>query len=606
MIAAFAGRTPPQHFIRSVVSDHCLCTLEMDPETMSTASPPKRIAYPMPQPDGTLCCRWNLTDKSLTDLVVLRVGVVNALPIVFVPGIMGSNLRSKDGQNSVWGLDTVAGLAEVELAAQKAFERAGERQKTLHPDRTVVDTRGSVPSRPCGSVQKIEQYKERGWGEIGERSYHGFLLKIEEIFNGFRSGQALTAVEAQVAALMAKRSGRDSAWRPQKEFMPSDPSEIAALRNWYMPVYACGYNWLDDNANAALRLKGRIKEVIAKNNGPWSRCEQVILITHSMGGLVARACQQLDGMQEKIAGIVHGVMPANGAPVAYRRCKVGMIEEDPVAARVIGTTGPEVTAVFAQAPGALQLLPTQRYGPWLELRDAEGETVRKALPESNPYGEIYSLRDPWWALVKEEWLSPEGGEPIKWAQYLRFLDRARDFHEQVTERTYHPNTYAFYGADSKAKTKSFERIVWRMKRFPRRATGVSGRVSEQALPGGDEVYDMTPEQVEMDGVNPEVVRANSIVATASTAAAPTPTPQWLLYAELQDGTGDGTVPASSGRAPAECEGVRQVFRLSGVEHEGAFRESAAAQQVTVYAIIKIALEARVPEGTPSVLKASTR
>lgn len=589
-----------------MVSNHCLRTLDLDPETMSTTPPPERIAYPMPQPDGTLCCGWNLTDKSLTDLVVLQVSVVNTLPIVFVPGIMGSNLRSKDGQTSVWGLDTVAGLAEVELAAQKAFERAGERQKTLHPDRTVVDTRGNVPSRPCGSVQKVEQYIERGWGEVGERSYHGFLLKLEEIFNGFRSGQALTAVEAQVAALMAVRTGEDSAWRAQKEFTPSDPSDIAALRNWYMPVYACGYNWLDDNANAALRLQGRIEQVIAQNNGPWSRCEQVILITHSMGGLVARACQQLAGMQEKIAGIVHGVMPTNGAPVAYRRCKVGMIEEDPVAARVIGTTGPEVTAVFAQAPGALQLLPTQRYGSWLELRDADGKTVRKALPESNPYGEIYKLRDPWWALVKEEWLSPEGGEPIAWADYLKFIGFAEKFHRRVTDKTYHPNTYAFYGADSKGKTKSFERIVWQMKPFPGRMTGVSARRSEQALPGGDEVYDMTPEQIEMDGVNPEIVRANRPVATASTATAPTPKPQWLLYADLQDGTGDGTVPASSGRAPADCETVRQVFRLSGVEHEGAFRASATAQQVTVYAIIKIALEARVPEGTPSVLKASTR
>eukprot|EP01032_Pedospumella_encystans_P026865 gene26865-30371_t len=121
------------------------------------------------------------------------------------------------------------------------------------------------------------------------------------------------------------------------------------------PVYACGYNWLASNTEAADALKDRIAEVIAENNKGAYKCEQVILVTHSMGGLVARCCAQLDGMAGKIAGIVHGVMPAVGAAVAYRRCKVGMREESFTAGLVIGSNGREVTAVFAQAPGALQL-----------------------------------------------------------------------------------------------------------------------------------------------------------------------------------------------------------------------------------------------------------
>ena len=46
-----------------------------------------------------------------------------------------------------------------------------------------------------------------------------------------------------------------------------------------------------------------------------------------MGGLVARACQALPSMEAKIAGKLHGVMPTVGAPVACRRCKVGMMDQ---------------------------------------------------------------------------------------------------------------------------------------------------------------------------------------------------------------------------------------------------------------------------------------
>jgi triacylglycerol esterase/lipase EstA (alpha/beta hydrolase family) len=56
------------------------------------------------------------------------------------------------------------------------------------------------------------------------------------------------------------------------------------------------------------------------------KCEKVILVTHSMGGLVARYYSELldgDFGQKNILGIVHGVMPDRGAPMAYKRMKAG-------------------------------------------------------------------------------------------------------------------------------------------------------------------------------------------------------------------------------------------------------------------------------------------
>lgn len=561
---------------------------------MATTETSTRYAQPMPQPDGGVRYAWNLTSKEKSDKVVLELRVVNALPIVFVPGIMGTNLMSKDTKQKIWRLDTMGGIP-VLLAAQKSRQGAGVRQRLLHPDRAEVDPGGNIPTKPIGSITDAKQYSERGWGEVGEGSYHQFLLNLEELFNGFRSGQPETAVEAQISALMQKRSGDDSAWRPQKDFVPTVPEDLLNLRNWLLPVYACGYNWLDDNAEAAKRLKVRIEQIIARHNNQWTRCEQVILITHSMGGLVSRACQQLDGMQDKIAGIVHGVMPANGAAVAYRRCKVGMREEDFGAGVVIGSTGQEVTAVFAQAPGALELLPTQHYQRgWLEVQGPDGKTVQKALHEADPYAEIYGRRDRWWALVKEEWLAPKDGQRITWDQYIGFLDIAKKFHRLLTPSTYHPNTSAFYGADDRGKTRSFERVVWRMKR---------GTREDEVAPSSDDVYGMTAQQVDMDGTNPEHVGKKEVseqVATADGVSDHTYTvSHWELHAGMQDGTGDGTVPTSSGRAPADCAAVRQVFRLTGIEHEPAYRKSVTAQQVTVYAIAKIAREARLPKGTSS-------
>lgn len=574
--------------------------------TPASSPPAARVLQPMPQSDGTLVFGHRLTSKDRTDLVQLHVGPVNVLPIVFVPGVMGSNLKVKGKQKEVWRLDTVFG-DPYGLALGKLLQNAGKRQKLLHPERTEVDPEGNVPKKEIGTILSTGDqsalaaaYRQRGWGEVAEGSYQDFLILLEDTLNGHRKGQPKsTDVEAKVAALMALRADDPSnqPWRPEKGPAESAPGDFAHLRQWVFPVYACGYNWLEDNALAAQRLQQRIGEAMAQNNHANARCEQVILITHSMGGLVARVCQQMDGMEAKIAGIVHGVMPADGAPVAYRRCKLGMTEEDRKSAIVIGRTGQEVTAVFAQAPGALELLPTHRYkGGWLEVRGPDGKTVQKMLHESDPYEEVYARRDRWWALIKEEWLQPKDGAPITFEQYLGYLRNAKKFHQALTPNSYHPNTYAFYGADSRGKTRSFERIVWQMTR---------GRGADDKVPPPEAVYDMSPQQVQLDGVNPEYVGWKQTIkaephSDGGVEFSVDETSQWELRAGLADGTGDGTVPSASGRRPADCAKVRQVFRLSGVTHEPAYSaNSPVARQVTLYAISKIVLEARLPKGNSS-------
>jgi pimeloyl-ACP methyl ester carboxylesterase len=238
---------------------------------------------------------------------------------------------------------------------------------------------------------------------------------------------------------------------------PIISDELLKRAKFRFPVHACGYNWLESNDAAADRLKSRIYKIIAENNRGRFKCTQVILVTHSMGGLVARACAQLPDMESMIAGIVHGVMPTVGTPVAYRRCKIGMWDEDKISSLVIGTDGPSVTAVFAQSPGALQLLPSREYGVnWLQIHDEKGRALER-LPVDDPYTEVYLRKDRWWGLVRESWLSPVGGIPLAWKKFAKNIEFARDFHSRVSGK-YHPNTFVFYGAGD-GKQASFETIT---------------------------------------------------------------------------------------------------------------------------------------------------
>ena len=84
----------------------------------------------------------------------------------------------------------------------------------------------------------------------------------------------------------------------------------------HSPVYAFGYDWRQSCSSHAGRLDSFIDSVLERE-----RARQVILVTHSMGGLVARGALPL--ISSKVMGIVHCVQPAVGAVAAVRRCITG-------------------------------------------------------------------------------------------------------------------------------------------------------------------------------------------------------------------------------------------------------------------------------------------
>jgi hypothetical protein len=573
-----------------------------------------RQADAAPGSSGNPTFEWSLSSTTLGDMVRLVVQD-KILPVIFVPGIMGSNLMSNDqSRDTVWRLDTRFG-APLGLARRMSFSGPATRQRLMHPARTAVDPRGSVPGKPVGSVSRKQQYSdERFWGEISEGSYHAFLLWLEERLNGQGANPArwqdfyYTAVSAVPApgqrrpepVLHPGIAMRMRGFEPRQYVESAGPAaaapesvmsdDLLKRAKFRMPVYACGYNWLDSNSVAADRLRSRINAVINANNRNGFKCDQVILITHSMGGLVARRCAQMAGMQDKIAGIVHGVMPAVGAAVAYRRCKVGMRDENFVAGLVIGSNGREVTAVFAQAPGALQLLPSAEYrSGWLKIKGADGREV-ESLPTADPYSEIYLRRDRWWGLVRPDWLRPQGGRPLSWNEYLLNIDSARNFHQQIKGR-YHGTSYVYYGADP--AIGSFEQVQWTMKR------GIAPDSAQR--PTGQQVRDMGFDAVRDSGSNPLYVGgkteyvANYGGGMGGAGVTTYETSYWEISAAMQDGGGDGTVPASSGKAPLFTGGpgaIRQQFRMRGFEHEPSYNNG-QARYATLFSIQKIAASAKL-------------
>ncbi|MDL2186577.1 alpha/beta hydrolase [Pseudomonas sp. ChxA] len=573
---------------------------------------------------------WTLTPSHITDPVLCMMPPNGVLPVIFVPGIMGSNLKSKpeeqeDGDPGeegvpVWRLDAGFMGKNVWLAVNWINKKAGIRQRLLHPQRVEVDREGAVPKRPVGTVltppgpdQKstllalTKRYQERGWGEVSETSYHAFLLWLEETLNNEFLPHRWPQFDIRPEHLhtVAVETGPNHITRLKpalnigmpglgatlaSQLPPIVSDELVARGGYRMPVHACGYNWLDSNEDAAFGLAERIDELMRQYG---RNCQQVILVTHSMGGLVARRCAQLPGMADKIAGVVHGVMPATGAPVAYRRCKVGMKDEDPIAGAVIGPTGQEVTAVFAQAPGALQLLPTQDYTPgWLRLVDDQGLSAMPRQPVTDPYEEIYLRRDRWWGLLREEWLAPKDGTPITWGIFADNIKKAKVFHQDIS-RSYHPQTYVYYGSED--KHPSFESITWKMTR------GATVNGLHGSRPDSYTVSNLQMHQVRDDGRSPVYVGGHeqAIPPLRGDPDAPVKTVQtsyWELHCKMQDGSGDGTVPVSSGSAPikqAPYGGVRQQIKAPGFDHEASYTNP-LTQQFTLYSIIKIAAKAKEP------------
>ncbi|RKE36103.1 hypothetical protein B0G76_2257 [Paraburkholderia sp. BL23I1N1] len=462
------------------------------------------------------------------------------IPVVFVPGIMGTNLEPKrsDSREPVWLLDSMSDVAPWM-----------GRGPTKRREVLQVHSRGRIAS---GTAQSEAELRRRGWGEVAYMSYGEWLVWLENALDDVYAGTDY-----------GRKGLRDSPCRivtPGLEKL--NDAEVSLTYKYQFPVHAVGYNWLQSNAVSATRLAARIDEITAYYRNRFNyRCDRVILVTHSMGGLVARYYSEVMGLREKVLGVVHGVMPATGAAATYKRMKTGT---ERLAGLALGPTAASMTAVVGNAPGPLQLLPGRDYGMgWLRIRDGERFV---ALPQSDPYSEIYTVRGTWWGLCDDLLLNPL--DPARktidqdWNTFADLIrGEVQPFHARISGK-YHANTYAFYGDD--AKHTAYRDVTWVQQTSPLLRGGVPPMADLLGQRGRDDPA--TGGQLVKTTLNGNATFSNFVLRDA-------------------DENGDGTVPLRSGRAPANH--VRACTAFAGVDHEGAYKLD-ATRRFTLHAITRIA------------------
>ncbi|WP_417843360.1 esterase/lipase family protein [Thalassospira sp.] len=496
------------------------------------------------------------------------------LPIVFVPGIMGSRLKVTSSNKIVWDppstspnkaersrasdpklddedirrfgytggpgphtesaarhrLARMEDIRSVKHIASTAwnwgFSNAAERRNRMigPPGKQFSSrflsvhfgTRDDLEDRVAEHL--VDEKLNRGWGGVAWGSYGGFLRWLEYNLPGIIP-------------------------------LPAECSDLTT------EVWAHPYNWSDGNKNAAQKLAKTVTQAKTSTRQAWANSDKKILdpiiITHSMGGLVGRSYALSFGGDANCHAIIHGAMPTYGAAAAYKRLKGGF---EGVSSFILGRNAPQVTALLANMPGGLELLPNQFYGAnWLKITDENGGTL-KQLPSANPFDEIYRDIGNWWRLVKPELINPEGDRNAALNAYGSHLAVAQSFAGELGQSGFHSQTKMFYGDSD--QHKSWHDVNWKV-RDPR-----------FTLPGNG---DAPPQEVLRTGITYQDNYRGKIVFKNGARSS--------HVAEIQPAKakGDGTVPASAGHinnANVESEGGYSF------DHELAFNNEAARRQIT--------------------------
>jgi broad specificity phosphatase PhoE len=513
-------------------------------------------------------------------------------------------LRQKD--NIAWRPDSL-GASNI---SKNAKSPPRERQLRLDPLQTTVDIYDpSGPSDLSGDGRHanveldknfrsplltndptatpngrtaVQKARARGWGEVYFKSYGDLLQHLESRLNNTFSDGKVRQEWRDVIGVDPQAWSPDPSL-PQRALTAGELKKMAT--DCWFAVYAFGYNWLQSNGDSAKIIATRINKVIDELNASGYECNKVIVVTHSMGGLVGRALIHPDfgNLQDKVLGIVHGVMPAIGAPAAYKRMRAGF--EDPgmmhgpqesLAAKVAGNYGDEVTAVLANAQGGLHLLPCESYGnSWLRVRH-NGHDLEAWPKQGDPYREIYKVRGKWYALFREDWINPAGRASEKgggtFERTCRYLDRAQSFHRTIAN-TYHPNSYAHYGVDR--GQQSFGEVIWEIKNCADPTGWQNWPIVSDSRQGWLEFASWDP-----DGVN-------NIGALPFNNSAPGPMHATILPPSAP---GDQTVPARSSDHQLNSGIFKGVFRQTGYEHQSSYKDPRAIAS-TLYSIVRIAQRA---------------
>ncbi|CAG9196208.1 esterase/lipase family protein [Burkholderia vietnamiensis] len=610
-------------------------------------------------PDGSSYGTFTLTPASDTRQKELLCDVRPIIPVIFLPGVMGSLLTDNENGNELFFAPNTDGMLG-NLGALPAllglwFTGASARERQFDPTRAAVTPLGPINVGKHGRNDVPEQLvdekeaRRRGWGSIHRTSYHPVLAWLEETLN-----QPKLLGEPHGPWVTPDPDGEKWTLKP---VIDTDPAEYGALgkggkitlnsaefehfSKFRYRVYAIGYNWLQSNADSGkqvvegsdyqdpktkkiTRLMG-IKEIIAENHSG-----KAIILTHSMGGLVARMAIAMHGAEDLMHGVFHNVQPATGAPVAVKRFRTGGGNEGGmnsfINGSLVGRDADEFVAVMANAPGPFELTPMPDYingKPWWVFARLNGEVVMEFPKSGGAYKEIYT-NSKWYGLVPDPSLLDPAGIVKKRLDKIgqgktvldNFYETIKDVVAKQNQITnlYHARTYAAYNGIGELHKKSedggkdkpsiekglpleklltFGKVIWK--------GNVPGGVTEEELCAArfmraDDSHRGNV-RVYLDSRNATIdFEVQKVAKLPAEATVPDPDKNGII-------AGDATVPAWSADAQARglrpgvegdpAQGVQMAFVQGGYDHQGSFNHP-WTRWALLYSIVQIAQDAQVP------------
>lgn len=417
---------------------------------------------------------YTVTMSPVTDTVRhdVKVPPRKVIPIIFLPGIMGSNLRlSKRRQDELENEDNRSWRPDdmLSINGQRGvlfgsgfggwFKNAtpAQRQLMLDPNETELeyyhytenkerfDPEGKETLAADARHQNVPDDLEPIPPLMGRRSLVGRGAGIERnlprqasaaqiarwrgwsevLFDG-AYGKVLRATEAYMNnILVAGELNRD--WHRVledpttfggKNCTPLTKDGLQRIAACWYPVHALGYNFLKSNGESAKAIAERIRAMVDAYRKRGFACHEVIIVTHSMGGLVGRALLHpsygnlLNDPNVSVLGMYHSAMPAAGAAASYKRMRFGFQDKEgsleEIKASIVGIDGKHATAILANAPAPLELLPGLVYGKeWLTVTDASGKRLYSWPNDRTALDSIYlESSEKWWRLLNPDWVNP--------------------------------------------------------------------------------------------------------------------------------------------------------------------------------------------------------
>ena len=637
----------------------------------------------------------HLTENSETRRCEIKIKD-RVIPILFVPGSMGSNLKYRD----IWsGEETAISLTdEDELAKMQVddawqppssisekigalisgiFRGKEERRREMNPDVAFVDwesnkirplprqmfcterevamanpdndheTDGIESSEAGESKQAREPFNNqkvmtdkqkiaqearlRGWGTIYQESYVPFLVFLEETLNSIPSCSSIEEYE-QVAESGVWRqllplftnSQQVSEQEPASE---TERQNVKQLAQWLQQaadcefrIYACGYNWLRDNFESgsgykkasvehfeskrgsnkrygASDLKSRIVKILQECQKTDSRCDEVIVLTHSMGGLVGRAYAKSQNGRH-IAGIYHNVMPATGAPAFYKRLKAGFGGEglmSNISSPIFGYSAKRVTPVLLNSAGALELMPWFNYKVltdgstnWLRIAEANSpEQIRFSLNTSD----LISHAQAWYSLMPALCPTEADGEHCTKSTLSEKENRWKNADPRINPGGLVSPLEQFKNVTD---SERFNWIVDEVKTFQISHAGFYQKGKTHIAYGQDENYKSWGSitwlcSESLSGINESALKSAKLlnrrgIYTGNITLVLADGKQLTFKLSKAVDSGDGTVPADSGCAPTGKTGGR-TFIESGYDHQGSYGKKSMSRTSSLFSIL---------------------